>query len=900
MLRFAVLIVTAALPVAGIGSLPRACGQSAWCERFEGPEPTWRDAGGDTRYRIENHRREQGRAHTGKRCERLSLHVGHGSRVCISHPLDRPRVIDELTPTVWVKSDRSGLQLLARVVLPRTADPRSGEGVSTLVGGTSYTAVGNWQQLRIDDIPRLLARRVRTLRTELGPNVDPREAYLDAVLLNIYGGPGVGNVWIDDLEVSGFVAGGQAGPAQGRVGEGDSPIFAAGNSGQSPSRSLAAPEQPPVPRLVGSVLTAAGRAVFPRIIQHQGEPLAFLQQLGFNTVWLSQMPTAEQLVEAERLGLWLVCPPPQPAGEPSPDHPGTQPVTVGSRYGCVLAWNLGWGLRAEQLDATRRWAEQVRSADGHRGRPLICVAQQDLRGYSRHVDVLLIDRRPIGTSLALADWGTWIRGRSLLARPGTPIWSTIQTQPTAALRRQLAALEPAATPPLALPSEQIRLQVHTAIAAGSRGLLCISQSPLDAADAQTRHRAMTLQLLNLEIRPIEPWAAAGSFQAHADSNRPELLATVLRSDRARVLIPVWTDEGAQYVPGQSAANDLSLVLPGVPDSSAAYQLLPGRLKPLRHKRVTGGMRVTFEEFGLTGSVLLAQDPLIVTALTRQMAAIGPRAAQLQRNLAVRKLHTVGRVIESLGGQDLPQTRQRLAETRKELQRTDGFLAAKDYAAAYLHARRAMRSLRLLERARWESVVGRLDSPLSIPPAAGFDTLPWYRGWTQRIRAARPAPNQLAGGQLEDIQTLLAAGWQHRRQAPSGVQTSADLVAAAAYSGGSGLRLTAVANDPEKPPAALETPPVWITTPPVAVRAGQIVCIRGWVQVRGEIAASPDGLMIVDSLGGEPLALCIKQTNGWRQFTIYRAAAEPDSMTVSFLLTGLGEVWLDDVVVQPLP
>jgi len=886
MLRFAELIVTAALLVVGIGGLPSACGQSAWCERFEGPEPTWRDAGGDARYRIEDHRREQGRAHSGKRCERLTLHGDHGTRVYISHPLDRPRVIDELTPTVWVKSDRSGLQFLARVVLPRTEDPRSGEAVSTLVGGTSYTAVGSWQQLRIDDIPRLLARRVPLLRTELGPNVDAREAYLDAVLLNIYGGPGVGNVWIDDLEVAGFVAGKQAEPAHGRVCEA--------------SCSSADPKQPPVPRLLGSVLTAAGRAVFPRIIQHQGEPLAFLQQLGFNAVWLAQSPTAEQLVEAERLGLWLVCPPPQPAGDLSPDHPDTRPAAIGPQYGCVLAWNLGWGLRAEQLDATRRWAEQVRTSDRHRGRPLICVAQQDLRGYSRHVDLLLIDRRPIGTGLALGDWGTWICRRSLLARPGTPIWSTIQTQPTAALRRQLAALEPAATPPHALPGEQIRLQVHSAIAAGSRGLLFISQSPLDAPDAQTRHRAMTLQLLNLEIRPIEPWAAAGSFQANADSTRPEVIATVLRSDHARVLLPVWIDEGAQYVPGQSAANGLSLVLPGVPDSCAAYYLLPGGLKPLRHKRVTGGMRVTFDEFGLTGPVLLAQDPLIVTALTRQMAAIGPRAAQLQRHLAVRKLHTVGRVIESLGGQDLPQTRQRIAETRKELQYTDGFLAARDYAAAYLHARRAMRSLRLLERARWESVVGGLDSPLSIPPAVSFDTLPWCRGWTQRIRAARPGPNRLAGGRFEDLQAMLAAGWQHRRQATPGVQTSADLVAAAAYSGGSGLRLTAAADDPEKPPVTLETPPVCITTPAVAIQAGQIACISGRVQVRGRIAASPDGLMIVDSLAGEPLALRIRETNGWRQFTMYRAAAESASITVSFLLTGLGEVWIDDVAIHPLP
>ena len=36
-------------------------------------------------------------------------------------------------------------------------------------------------------------------------NVDGREAYVSRVLLNIYGGPGVTNVWTDDLEVFGHV-----------------------------------------------------------------------------------------------------------------------------------------------------------------------------------------------------------------------------------------------------------------------------------------------------------------------------------------------------------------------------------------------------------------------------------------------------------------------------------------------------------------------------------------------------------------------------------------------------------------------------------------------------------------------------------------------------------------------
>ena len=79
----------------------------------------------------------------------------------------------------------------------------------------------------------------------------------------------------------------------------------------------------------------------------------------------------------------------------------------------------------------------------------------------------------------------------------------------------------------------------------------------------------------------------------------------------------------------------------------------------------------------------------------------------------------------------------------------------------------------------------------------------------------------------------------------------------------------------------------------------MICIHGWARVSGEIAGSVDGLMIVDSLGGEDLAVRIRRTDGWRQFTIYRAAPASGRMNVSFVLSGLAEVDLDDVAIQTL-
>ena len=887
------------IAAAGTLTLPAwADAQTAWYEGFEGPQPTWHNAGGDAQYQVQQHRRVRGEAHTGEGCERMTVAGNLGTYVHFSHEAGQPRVIDDLMPSVWIKADRPGLQILARVILPRTEDPRSGRPVSTLVHGSTYTKVGSWQQLRIEDVPRLLARQIRILRTQLGPGVDGREAYVDRILLNVYGGPGVTNVWIDDLDIAGFVPR-PSGPAE-----------PATPPGGPASAATASPDRHRV-ELAGSVLTVEGRPFFPRIIRHQGEPLAFLKRVGFNTVWLTRLPPPEVLEEADQLGLWLVCPPPRPTGLDSPDQQVAPLAEIGPEYGRVLAWDLGRGLSRDQLELTRRWAEQVRLADRHRGRPLVCLPDCELRGYSRQVDVLLLDRQPLGSSLELADYGTWIGRQSRLA-PGTPIWAGVQTQPAAALRRQLTALDPGRPPPLDVSSEQIRLLAYTAVASGSRGLVFQSETPLDASDPETRDRAMALELLNLELQLVEPWAATGSPVATAEGSERELTGNVLGANRSRLLIPVWLAPGAQFVAGQSAGNRIWYLVPGVPETNKAYQLTPGGLQPPQgQQRETGGLRITLEEFDLTGPVLFAHDPLVISSLAHRAELIGPRAAEIARYLAVRKLYTVRQVTGQLARRrptnlrSVPGTRpagpaaQWIDAAQDVLRQCDGHLAAKDYPKAYLDARRAMRSLRLVERAYWEAATRQLPSPVTSPATVSFATLPWQSTLIDRIASSRPGPNRLPGGGFEDLGAMLAAGWSHLRYPCVGLQTSADLVAGAAHSGNGGLCLSVRAEDPASPPAVVETSPVWITSPALPVEAGQLVCIQGWVQVPAAVTGSVDGLLIIDSLGGEALAQRIGQTDGWQQFALYRLAPESGRMSVTFALSGLGEVWLDDVSVRCL-
>jgi hypothetical protein len=880
----------------------RAQAQTAWSEGFEGPDPSWREVGGDARYRVLQHQRVRGQAHSGQGCEWLQLVGDNGTTIFISHDVGRPRVIDELLPSVWVRADRAGLQLAVDIILPRVIDPRTGKPMFARVFGTSYSEAGRWQQLRIEGIPRLLTRQLWALRAQMGPNVDGREAYVDRVLLNVYGGPGVTNVWIDDLEIAGFVA---ATPVSAGLAPRPATMRPVSGEAISPS-SLPGPtvgaSQPRAGiQLSGSVLLADGQPLFPRVVQYQGEPLPLLKQLGFNALWMQQLPTAEFRQEAQRLGLWLICPPPPPHA----DAVGSWPTGLGQfgpEFQQVLAWDLGSDLVGEQLATTKSWADQVRMADAHQRRPLICSPRNDLRGYSRQVDLLLIDRRPLGSSMELADYGAWVRRQPLLARPGTPVWTTVQTQPSEGLRRQLAALEPGRPLPSTVAGEQMRLLVYTAISAGSRGLLFLSQSPLNATDPETRQRAMDLELLNLELQLIEPWAAGGTFVTTAETNLPEVTGAELRTDRARLVLPLWTAPGAQCVTAQATTDDLAMLVLGTPESSMAYEVMVGHVQPLRKKRETGGIRVSLDDFALSGMVLFAEDPLIVDAVRKRAAALGKRQTELECALAEQKYRTVSQLSVPLlrhapTALDAPQ---RLEAARKSLQSCSTQLAAGQYPAAVLQARQTMRPLRLLEQACWQVATGKgKNSVVASPGTTSFATLAWHWDLMDRLAVSPLGPNLLPGGDFERLDVMLQSGWQHFQHSAEGIHTAADLVGEAAHSGLLGLRLTARADDPANPPAMIETPPLWITSPPVPVEAGQLIRIHGWVNIPAAISGSVDGLMVVDSLAGDDLAERIDRTSGWKEITLYRAASQPGAVRLTLALSGLGEARIDDLTIQVL-
>ncbi len=207
-----------------------------------------------------------------------------------------------------------------------------------------------------------------------------------------------------------------------------------------------------------------------------------------------------------------------------------------------------------------------------------------------------------------------------------------------------------------------------------------------------------------------------------------------------------------------------------------------------------------------------------------------------------------------------------------------------------------------------------QSPTASPLSVDEGTLPQHAWLIERLRGATWSANALAAGDCEDVEKMRAAGWRLSQHPAEGVKVSGEVVPGNTHSGTYSLRMAAQGAEPRSPPDLLESPGIWLTTPAIEVPIGAVVRVHGWVRVPAPITGSVDGLMIFDSLAGPGLAarLDVPHTadgglpgsGTWQEFTLYRAVRPEASLNgrtgtlvVNFVLTGLGEAWVDDVTIE---
>ncbi|MDR1494396.1 MAG: hypothetical protein LBT05_17005 [Planctomycetaceae bacterium] len=698
-----------------------------------------------------------------------------------------------------------------------------------------------------------------------------------------------------------------------------------------------------------------------RAVEYRGEPLSYLAGMQFNAVWLRQPPTVELLEEAWEIGIWVICPPPENEylGEfikylysigmtdDGRGKDGLDLKIMGRMFARnrnpILAWDIGQNLTLASYNQIQQKIELVRNADYNRRIPMICSAENGTRDYSRLVDILLMGRNAILSSLELDEYDAWMKMKNGWARAGTPTWCAIQTQPTASMANQWKLFGTQEIPAATVSGEHLRVQIRTALANECHGLFFTSQSRLDADDAETKYRAAALELINMELLLIDGWLSAGKSATVVRSSNPEINGVLLNTDHARLLLANIVRPFGQYAMGNTNSNHVRFIMPGNFETHQANHIMPGGTRPITPLRKTGGVSIQLDEVNTSTAVFFAMaEPVLRALIPRSRhVELSKRSARLAINLAKMRLEQDGKTIRQFenirtttGLPYLPTDRfpiismtehdSMLRETKRNIETAESYYRQQDFSSAYLQAERSIAGLQYYERLKWEEATRNVPSHNMIPPAVSFGTLPAYIETIQKMTRMQKGESRLSGGDCEDVALWGQAGWQCLEMETEGITALVSVGnPQAAHSGQGGLlmRLSQTASSASHDVAGtnsvtlasgstggetlpLETAPVWATSPPIRVLGGELLCVTGYIKIPQTLQGNADGLMIMDSMGGEPLAIRFNATDGqWRQFACYRKTPDvvpPNaSMVVTFALNAVGEVHLDDLEVHAI-
>jgi hypothetical protein len=917
--KFLGALIASALAVAGI-----ALGQQMIQYGFEARNPVWRPGPHDAAYKETLHSLSSDHIHRGQRSETIQFEAERGNYIHYTYTLGRAPVTEDLNMSVWVRANRPGVQLLARVVFPHELDRNDpGHPLTLLLPGERYQIAQQWQPLSIPTPVKLLRQQQLLLARSLKTQINAADAYVDQMILNVYTGAGETRVWIDDLEAG--PAFDTPSPTEGGLFSSPSPV---GGGEMTPGRPVVRHRADEV-CLRGGQLQVGNEKLFMLGIRHTGTPLPVLRNAGFNTVYLDESTPSGLIEDAANLGFWIVPMLHAPELTQQPDGTTKAQLVAKEQLGrnvgrflreqSVLCWDLGGGnLQFEQCRSVMSMAQAIHNVDPLR--PLAVDVRDGFLSYSRAGNQQLMigtHRWPLQTSLELAAYRQWLMQRRLLLPPDAFCWTWIQTHlPDWFMTTAYDRTNGRFTEPMGPQPEQIRLLTYIAVGCGYRGLGFWSDRFL--ADSHTgRDRLLTLALLNQELRLLEPllvnvnsepqWIPTyyANPTGFPDTPCPNVMAAVLRTDKAVLVLPVWMGLGSQYVPPQGYLSQLKLKVL-VRENYTAWEVSPGEFRSYPSTQVLGGREVTLQNFSLTAALVFTADVggrgSLVPRFQEMQRSMRRDAAQWTHDQAQEEIVKVARVHDELKkmGKKISDGDALLEAARQWLDKSHKRRINGQFPEAYAEAQLALRDIRILMRQHWDAAVLKLTTPVACPFALSFYTLPRFWQYYEEIAKLQAGKNVLSDGDFEWPPNTRDKEWGLEDvRSLDDVEGEAKRVVNDPREGKQCLMLKLKPQNALKAAQVLERTFLALHSPAVTLPPGTPVRISAWVRVPEPIVGSPDGALLYDSAGGEPLAVRISLPTVWRQFILYRTVPESGKINVSMALTGIGTVYFDDIRIEPM-
>jgi len=789
---------------------------------FEGPTTSWKIEETDSAVQVLNHSRVRRPVHSGSWAEKFHLFSPGGSFAYAGTAIEMASVIDELSFSVWIRADRPGLQLAARVVLPRSIDPKTGRDLTLKIYGNSYQNVGRWQQVFLDEIVHKVRQQARVAQSGQQGKVDAREAYIDRILINLHGGRGETTAFIDDLTSQGLIT----------------------RQAEAEKRAVASYESSSLPAYPNKMRTGRSSApAVPRTIEYQGEPFAFLQDLGFNAVLLRKPPTDQQRLEAGKYRLWLLGPAASSAKQAS------QLSTEGPGKGPLL------------------WYEPVSNND----------LPEALANET-------VERSP----------------------PIAPPHLTSSVLPSA-MKEIFTQISPTSECPLpleeafddVLPSrvdlayQEIRGQVLRKIAKGKRHFLFASRTPLNDPHAASRRRCKALQLILIELDLLAPFLSGSTASQTIQSSHPDIQATLLKKNRVSLVIPICPKIHGTYIT-RPVAESHTLIVPNTSATSRTFLMSPFDLRPVYRQRVAGGIQVELRRIDQTSVLLMTTHAPTIRRTAQQIAGIKSEAQSLFHWLLeeeTRLYRTTYQQLQTLrltekGGDPLLDIApvHRLENSpapsnRRHHQLEEDLKAYQKLCSAHWKL--------------WQTATTALGPPTRRAPLARFDTLPEAIAWTKFTANASLGRN-LLGGSLTDQKTATVSGWKLVTAAETGPDAGFEVIGA---SNGKDDAIHLWARRKKDVPGG--TASLVLESPSLTLPIGQPYVLQAEVTVKPLEASGKNTLLIFDSGQGIVLAERFNATAPEQKCMLYRRSPPNGQLTISIALEGSLEVWIKNLTVRQL-
>ena len=905
----------ALLAAAVLLCLAQSAQADSYLEGFEGEQISWQFDRARSRAKVLRHERTQELLRTGQRAEGVLLETfASDAEASLVHSLPPSSRFDELKVAVWLWSDNPGVTVSVRLRLPNQKNPQTGQTVAMEVYGETHQGGGQWQRLSVELSDRVFAENLRRKRSELSRLVgtgtlNVEDAYIDQVSLHF---PGQAITWglaIDDLEVSQVVP----------------PKATDTTERGQPTRRI---------RISDERILLDGPPFFPLFIPYHGESTETLKKSLCNVVWVPDLNDSQLLNQLATADLGVMATPPRPDLEKdTPESAGLLPF--GTEYDPVLFWMLDMRIPENRLAEATAWAEMVRDADRARSRPILADVAGMERQFHRQLDMVGATRSILFTSKTPKIYSDSLIQRRNNALPGRPMFTLIPVAPAP----ELISSRPAGRIAPVVEPEQIMMQGDIALAAGYKGIGYLTFNSLESTEIGAEERQLAIELLNHKIRLLEPWLATakvkqqarvlvGNRAAQRQSGASQFLsrwdirpgevddspegvaarqiqATVLECDQGTLIIANWLEDSAQYQPGRMYATDVRILLPSQAVHATELKLTGLRDHTVDATNTTGGTEIRLKQgFNQSTILLVSNDLEAKRLLTERINQVRNFASEAWTKLARAKLTRVQAVHEALR-----KVAPGVADSDRILREADGMIdlaekahLAERYSEAEDRSQMALANLRFLQYSHWRNAVIRENSAASSPYTVCFQTLPDHWAMKERIgKKPQESENLLPSGTFEDGDTVVAAGWQHMSDLPEGSR----IQAAAAVDGQPGsmsLQLRAIEPKTKSPLQSLDVSPVTAASPSIPVRAGQILRIRGRVQIPRPLTATMDGLLIYDSLVGTAGALRFQspaRAGGWQEFEFYREVPASTEIQILLELRGLGEALVDDLSVTAI-